>query len=71
MSCRSACVQDGISYRMTYFIGGQVLLEGISNRRLCLIGEHVLLADILQEYMIYRNLICYRIICLQENTSYR
>ena len=39
-SCRSACLQNGISFRMmsywnAYFTGGKVLLE------VCLIGGHV------------------------------
>ena len=63
MSCRSACLQDGISFRM---MGGQVLLEGTSYRRSCLTGVHVL-----QEYMFYRSICFTGVYVLQDGIFYR
>ena len=54
MSCHSACLQDGIIFRMMCLTGMHVLQEDMSYlryscRRSCLTGVHVL-----QEYMFYR-----------------
>ena len=70
MSCRSACLQDGITYRMMCFTGGHVLYEDrfylrMSFRRACLTGRHVL-----QEYMFYRIAYLTGECVLQEDESY-
>ena len=50
MSCRSACLQDGISLKMMCLTGMHFLQEDTSYLRVCLIGGHVL-----QAYMSYRS----------------
>ena len=45
MSYRSACIQDGISYRMIFLRGRHILQEDRSYWCVCIIGGHALLKD--------------------------
>ena len=41
MSCRSECLQNGITFRMMCLTGMHILQEDRSYLRVCLIGGHI------------------------------